>query len=79
MENKYALLNYNMDSENPDMTSTQECTKEIDKLIWDFRDKYLELDKKYNGAGIGDTATDECVADEFYSVVHFGTLLKDPR
>lgn len=74
MENKYALLNYNMDLENPDMSLTNECTKEIDKLIWEFRDKYLELSKKYEDAGLGDTATDECVAQEFYEILHYGSL-----
>lgn len=73
MENKYALLNYDQDSDKPDMSLVNKCTIEIDNLIWEFRDKYLELNKKYKDAGLGDTATDECVAEEFYDILHFGS------
>ena len=78
MENKYSLLNYDQDSKNPDLTLRDECTKEIDILIWDFRKKYLELEKKYD-SGIGDTATDECVAGEFYEILPFGALHNKPE
>lgn len=77
MRNKYSLFNYDQDSDNPDLTLRDEATKEIDKLIWKFREEYLALEDKYN-CGIGDTETDECVAHHFYDIVHFGSLKNKP-
>ena len=63
MSNKYNLLNI-------DSHINAECEREIDRLICEFRVKYLSLEDKYN-CGIGDTATDEAVAEEFYEVIHY--------
>lgn len=45
--------------------------KAIKKLIEDFAKKYKLLEKKYKRSGIGDTATDEAVANTLYEVIHF--------
>ena len=71
-DNKYGLLNYDQDSDNPDMSKTQEVTKAIDNLIKEFVVKYNRLAKKYPDSGIGDTATDEIVVDNIYGPLHFG-------
>lgn len=73
--NKYALLNYDMDSENVDLTERNEVEKKIDDLIDQFRVGYHKLEKEYPNAGIGDTATDEAVAHEFYQVIHYYEIL----
>ncbi len=74
MDNKYSLLNFDMDSKDPDLTERDEVAQEIDKLLWEFLDKYEELSNRYPDAGLGDTATDEAVAHEFYDVLHYGCL-----
>jgi hypothetical protein len=67
---KYALLN---DGDDREMAE-----QEIDKLLWGFADKYQALAERFPTAGIGDTATDELVADEFYEILHYGCLWKRP-
>ena len=49
----------------------EECTKDILKLIWSFKDGYNALkNKKYPDTGLGDTETDELVSQTLYDIVH---------
>jgi hypothetical protein len=46
------------------------CEKEISKVLNDAASKLSDLAKKYPECGIGDTATDEEIAGEFYGCIH---------
>ena len=70
-ENKYALLST--------VKENKVVEKEIDKLIWKFKDDYNKLAKKFPNAALGDTQTDECIAYDFYNVLHFGSIMKKPK
>jgi len=71
-DNKYSLLNYDCEDERPEMSDVKKVTEEVDALIKDFISKYKAIGKKYPNAGIGDTATDECVVENLYGPLHFG-------
>ena len=81
MENKYALLNYDHDALDEHMDANKDLDKfeapevefvtaKIDALIANFKEGIDALAKKYPDAGIGDTATDECIAAGIYNNIH---------
>ena len=45
-------------------------TNKIDTILRKAVDDLNKLNKKYPDAGIGDTATDEEIANQFYSILH---------
>lgn len=47
-----------------------DATKDIDAIIRKTADDIKKLYKKYPDAGIGDTATDECITNHFYEILH---------
>jgi len=47
-----------------------DATIEIEAILNKAADDIKKLYKKYPDAGIGDTATDECITSEFYSILH---------
>ena len=57
------------------LCKTEEEVREVDKAIFEelktATRKILALNKQYPDAGIGDTATDEEIAHEFYQILHF--------
>jgi hypothetical protein len=61
--NIYALL-----CEKPQdiVDATEDINTILNKAVEEIKGLY----KKYPDAGIGDTATDECIADQFYSILH---------
>ena len=61
--NIYALL-----CESPQ--DIVDVTNEIDTILRKAVEDLNGLYKKYPDAGIGDTATDECITDQFYSILH---------
>jgi len=73
-DNKYSLLNYHMDDKMAgrpvDYQDRNECNDSIDGLLKEFKEGLRKLEVRYPRAGIGDTATDECIAEEFYNVIH---------
>lgn len=69
--NKYALLNYDMDDEDADMSQVEACELEIDSLVAAFVDGLKRVQNKYPEAGIGDTATDEEIASQLYTEIHY--------
>jgi len=81
MDNKYALLNYDHDALDEHMDANKDLDKfeapevefvtaKIDALIANFKEGLDRLAEKHPTAGIGDTATDEAIADIFYSNIH---------
>lgn len=56
------------------LCETDAETCKVDKMIWTALKKCVarinEISEKYPRAGIGDTATDEEIATEFYSLLH---------
>ncbi len=68
MNNPYSLLS--------DETDNANCTEEINNLLRKFKLGYDKVAKKFPKAGVGDTATDECVADVFYGVIHYNQELE---
>lgn len=47
-----------------------DATNDIEAILNKASDDIKKLHKKYPDAGIGDTATDECITSEFYSILH---------
>lgn len=78
LNNDFALLNYDMDNMLPTedfIKQTKEIKNHINWFIgelnlgedlklsaWELKDRLETSEKRYNG-GVGDTATDECIAD----------------
>ena len=50
----------------------EKCAEEIAKLIWRFAKAYRKLEK-YD-CGVGDTETDEAVAEIIYDLIHWGEV-----
>jgi len=73
-DNTYSLLNYHQEDEDDgkpvDYKDRNDCTEAINNLLADFKEGLRKLEIKYPRAGIGDTATDECIAEEFYDIIH---------
>jgi hypothetical protein len=64
--------NYQLDSDCAD-SADRAITKALSKCA----KKIQEIAKKHPKCGIGDTATDEAIADEFYAMIHWSdTFLK---
>ena len=61
--NTYALL-----CEKPQ--HIVKVTNKINTILRKAVEEIKGLYKKYPDAGIGDTATDECITSEFYSILH---------
>jgi hypothetical protein len=61
--NIYALL---CESPQDIVDATEDINTILKKAVEDLKG----LDKKYPDAGIGDTATDEAITDQFYSILH---------
>lgn len=61
--NIYALL-----CEKPQ--NIVDATEDINIILRKAVADIFVLDKKYPDAGIGDTATDEAIANQFYSILH---------
>jgi len=61
--NIYALL-----CEKP--KNIVKVTNKIDTILRKAVEDLNKLNKKYPDAGIGDTATDECITSQFYSILH---------
>ena len=61
--NTYALL-----CEKPQ--HIVKVTNKIDTILKKAVDDLKKLNKKYPDAGIGDTATDEEITSQFYSILH---------
>ena len=61
--NIYALL-----CEKP--KNIVKVTNKIDTILRKAVEDLNKLNKKYPDAGIGDTATDEAIANQFYSILH---------
>jgi len=51
----------------------KECAKIVDHILKATADKINLLEEVYK-VGIGDTATDEAIAEEFYYVLHSGEI-----
>ena len=47
-----------------------DATNDIESILYEASKDIKKLNKKYPDAGIGDTATDECITSEFYSYIH---------
>ncbi len=47
-----------------------DATEDIQRILKKTSNKIRKLSKKYPDAGIGDTATDECITDHFYEILH---------
>ena len=61
--NIYALL-----CEKP--KNIVKVTNKIDTILRKAVEDLNKLNNKYPDAGIGDTATDEAIANQFYSILH---------
>ena len=69
MDNKYSLLNYDMDKPDKPTHKRDRCTMSIDKILWNAKDELVSLKRRYPDAGIGDTDTDECIIEAFYQII----------
>lgn len=49
----------------------REATTELKSAIEKFNTEYQRIKNSYPNIGIGDTATDEAIADEVYSRIHW--------
>ena len=66
-ENRFSLL-------SDDKKELKTVEKKIVAILKKATKDLKALDKKYPDAGIGDTVTDECIADFFYDNFHWGTI-----
>ena len=62
-EDRYELV-------SDDDNVNQAVETKINILIEQFANALQQLAKQYPDAGIGDTATDEAIANELYSAIH---------
>ena len=74
-ENKYALyyedgeekLSKKQIKENKKAVAAE---KAVDKAVEKFYQNMKKISRKYKGVGLGDTMTDEIIAQEVYSMIH---------
>ena len=52
------------------MRRTKEAIELLDMVLEEAADKIHRLGNRFRSVGIGDTETDEAIADEFYGLIH---------
>lgn len=63
-KNKYSLIDDTIEN-------NINAQKELDNVIKNTIEEIKKINKKYPYVGIGDTATDEAIAEEFYNKLHW--------
>lgn len=67
--------NCNYDSDYSVLVATEAEARKVDEKITDALKRCARelncINKQHPKAGIGDTATDECIADRFYQIIHY--------